>query len=293
MSSFIDLDSIWRDGDIYPNICDYVVIAKQTKSWSSSARDVSPLPANPNLRPLDFVSAIRVVSFQLPYPRIELFANKIVTVDSIVSNTLNSVANGLANGDILMTSTNMPSVGIQANVQYHVINAAADSFQLSLTSGGAAVTFTNGTGLDLPLSVVTTPVYTAFSNSLTLLSLPRLYLDFHCSQYKDSRNVDSMSPAIAGDAKFVLVQDKIIFDGNVPTWISYRSDMEQVMRYAYRSEYIFKVMTRDGTVLPFFVESDRTIPKDPQMQSLATFCITPYIRDNDYSNHEVQPVANA
>jgi len=65
------------------------------------------------------------------------------------TDTFTSAAHGLSNGTIVMVKNAggaLPA-GLSANTQYYVISAATNTFQLSLTSGGAAVDITtNGTG---------------------------------------------------------------------------------------------------------------------------------------------------
>lgn len=64
------------------------------------------------------------------------------------SDTINATAHGLANGNKVQFSTDgtMPA-GLSENQDYFVITSAANTFQVSLTSGGTAVNFTdNGTG---------------------------------------------------------------------------------------------------------------------------------------------------
>lgn len=68
-----------------------------------------------------------------------------VTVTIASPGVVTWTAHGLANGTAVMFSTTgaLPT-GLTADFTYYVINAAADTFQLSLTQGGAAVN-TSGT----------------------------------------------------------------------------------------------------------------------------------------------------
>jgi len=60
---------------------------------------------------------------------------------------VNLTNNGFVNGDRVMFNTIGTSGGsIAIGTPYFVINAATNTFQISLTSGGAAVTFNTGTG---------------------------------------------------------------------------------------------------------------------------------------------------
>lgn len=67
MTTFIDLDSIWRDREVYPNENDYQLSPQQVESWFRSNRTVKALPQNPNTFPLGFASTISIVDLALPY----------------------------------------------------------------------------------------------------------------------------------------------------------------------------------------------------------------------------------
>ena len=67
MSSYIDLDSNFRDREVYPNENSYRLTDKNTASWFEEARTVRPLPKNPTLRPLEFVATINITYLTLPY----------------------------------------------------------------------------------------------------------------------------------------------------------------------------------------------------------------------------------
>jgi hypothetical protein len=59
-------------------------------------------------------------------------------------DTVTRTAHGLANGTVVSFSTITSTTGIAIYTQYYVINATADTFQLSATSGGAAIALTTG-----------------------------------------------------------------------------------------------------------------------------------------------------
>jgi hypothetical protein len=62
-------------------------------------------------------------------------------------DTVTEVAHGLSNGDEVSFATIVTTTGIVANTIYFVVNAAADTFQVAATSGGAALPLTtNGSG---------------------------------------------------------------------------------------------------------------------------------------------------
>ena len=304
MATFIDLDSFWRDRQSYPNPCDYQLTPEQIATWTKSVREVRALPQNANERPLDFVSAINLLGVTFPFPRIELFANRLIVVDSITnSDTFNTLSShGLAVGDIVMTSS--PgyafSNGVGRNIEYHMVNIISPTaFQVSLLPGGAVQSFINGTGLELTLAVIGDPadptsdyvsVTTANNDAIQLLTFPRIYADIHSIRYNDPRCLRTIGGILA-DAKWVLCIDKIQYDDNLqPRWIHYRSHGEQVMRFKRDDPLFIRFMTRDGTTIPFFTEPDLTIPTNPDKQTLLTIDNTPYLRDAIFANHMVEPI---
>lgn len=66
-----------------------------------------------------------------------------------VSDTCTSTAHGLSNGDVLLlTTSNTLPTGLSLATPYYVINKTNDTFELSASSGGAAVDITGtGTGV--------------------------------------------------------------------------------------------------------------------------------------------------
>jgi len=67
MSSYLDLDSIYRDRDNYPNENNYTLLPKQSETWFRAAREVRAFPSNPTLQPLEFVTTVNIVQLTTPY----------------------------------------------------------------------------------------------------------------------------------------------------------------------------------------------------------------------------------
>jgi hypothetical protein len=302
MSTYIDLDSVWRDRQTYPNSCDYQLTPKQVETWVKAVREVRALPQNANERPLDYASSIHLVNVVLPYPRIELFAPKLIIVDSIVGGVLDTVIpHLLTSGDIVMTSSPgyASSSGIQRNVEYHAIVLSATTLSLELSPGSGALALINGTGLGLEMAVIDDPavpgsnyvsVTTKWSSALQLLNFPKIYLDFHSHRYNDPRMFKTINGVLA-DAKFMLTVDRTQFDDTLtPKWIHYKSSGEQVMRFKRDDPMIVRFMTRDGTTIPFFMEDDLGVATNPDLQTMMTIMVTPYLRDAVYANHMVEPI---
>ena len=74
--------------------------------------------------------------------------NKVTTTGSQsctaanATDTFTKIAHGLVNGDrVLIAGTTVPT-GLNAAIVYYIVNKTDDTFQVSLTSGGAAALFT-------------------------------------------------------------------------------------------------------------------------------------------------------
>jgi hypothetical protein len=304
MSTYIDLDSVWRDRSAYPNPCDYSLTADQVATWSKSVREVRALPQIASERPLDFVAALNLLGATLPYPRVELFATTFIDVDSITGgNTFNTLTpDNLAVGDVVITSSPGFAIsnGVGREVEYHVVNILSPtSFQVSLLPGGLVQSFTNGTGLEMMLAVLGDPadpasdyasVTAQTAAAKQLITFPRIYLDVHTHRYNDPRCIRTIGGVLA-DAKFILVMDKVQYTDDLqPIWLHYRSHGEQVVRFKRDDPVTLRFMTRDGTTIPFFVETDLAIPTNPYKQTMISINNTPYLRDAIYSNHQVDPI---
>jgi hypothetical protein len=67
MATFIDLDSVWRDRELYPNPANYELTPDQVATWFSAPRNINALPKNPTLKPLDFVCTVNAMNLTIPY----------------------------------------------------------------------------------------------------------------------------------------------------------------------------------------------------------------------------------
>ena len=67
MSTYIHLDSLYRDKEEFPNENNFQLTGRQVQGWTKYARSVRPYPQNPSLQPLDFTSSLRIISVTTPY----------------------------------------------------------------------------------------------------------------------------------------------------------------------------------------------------------------------------------
>jgi hypothetical protein len=105
-------------------------------------------------------------------------------VSDVSADTLTLTAHGLVDGTLVSFSALGTTTGVSNGVIYHVVGATADTFQIALTAGGAAIDLT-GTGGNMTLrypSFVTaintnvdvtidTPIATTGTQTLTFRSL--------------------------------------------------------------------------------------------------------------------------
>jgi len=194
MASYVDLDSIFRDRENYPNENNYQLLPQQTQKWFRAAREVRAFPSNPSLQPLEFATTVNIVQLTIPYtPELE--------------------------------------------------------------------------------------------------AIPRLYINFRCLRYDDTRLIFCIN-GTHPEAKFVVFPHSIQKDSQgVPIWIHWKSTMEQTMRFDRSYPIQFQISTRDETILPQLDNVPEDVP-NPLKQTLCTLEITPYIRDGDYDNHVVTPFTN-
>ena len=98
MSTFIDLDSVWRDKEQYPNENDYQLTSEQVATWFSSSRSVRAYPQNPAIQPLEFSTSVAISHLTIPYsdevaafPRIYVNFRSRRYNDVRLINTINGV----------------------------------------------------------------------------------------------------------------------------------------------------------------------------------------------------------
>lgn len=125
--------------------------AAATGSMDKDATDpVFDVPAGQTIFYVGFWSALTVGTF-LGYAPINGGTVNGVGTSANTGDVITSYAHGLVNGDrVIIKSANGQALatGYAANVIYFVVGATTDTFQLSLTSGGAAVTISTDAELE-------------------------------------------------------------------------------------------------------------------------------------------------
>lgn len=74
------------------------------------------------------------------------FSNRTVATTQAAADTVTKTAHGLSNGTRVGFFKVTTTTGISLGVRYYVVNAAANTFQVSLTAGGAPVNLATGDG---------------------------------------------------------------------------------------------------------------------------------------------------
>lgn len=110
-------------------------------------------------------------------PRLILVTSDISCTLDNTTNTVNDVAHGRSNDDRVQMGGTLPSE-LNNETFYYIVNATTDTYQLSLTSGGAAVTFTTdgssvtysvwGVNIGLNSNVFNTPTSDATKSTMVL-----------------------------------------------------------------------------------------------------------------------------
>lgn len=125
-------------------------------------------------------------------------AGQTFTTDFATDDKLDITAHGFSNTDrikVTSSSQDLPA-GLDSATIYYVINSTANDFELSLTSGGAAVELTdNGTGTHTAKQV----------SKITLVNE---------GQYESGRNILTASVDISGQASGTSMEYIIVTDNN-------------------------------------------------------------------------------
>lgn len=293
MSTFVELDSIYRDRVQDPNPCNFTLPVSLVSSWLRAAREVRSSPQNQATRPLEFVTTVNMTALTLPYPRVDLYADTFITVTDISSAGTTFTATEDTNfsvGDRIRATSSTNGVVIGTNY-YVYTTPTSTTFTLDLiTPPAAAHVFTPGSDINLVFALYTDDVETLLTSALEIIKYPRLYVDYHTVTFDDAYLINTIS-GIHANTRFIVVPEKVQFDDRLtPIWIYYKSLMEQTLRIKRDEPVHFSIRSRNDEIITAFTDLDLDVPADPYKQVIATFTLTPYIRDNDYANSLLEPI---
>lgn len=120
-------------------------------------------------------------------------------------------------------------------------------------------------------------------------NLPNIYIDIHSDRYNDSfltNTIDNSNPDIRFIATFGRVQ---LNNLGVPEWSHFAPvHMPQVLRFRRNYPMTIRIFNRAGGTLPI-IDFNPGDPDRPLRQTLMTYEIVPYIRDDEFSNHLIEP----
>lgn len=289
MSTFIDLDSTYRNRELFANPCHYVLSGEQVQSWLRSSRTVVPLPNRSQAFPSDFTNSVQIVSLVLPYtpetaalPRVYLdfHCNKyhdkflVQSIDSRQADT-----KFICSFDKVQCDDNIATQQAYAVIGPVTITATSRGF----SGNGIVVTFTDTGTLSVSSSSSSTFLVTfdsATSTPANVVSAINAYIAAHPEVSGLVANVTDPSPP----ALFTTTGTFTLSGGvGKEAWIHYKCGMEQVMRFARDDTVYFSIMDSLNTVIPI---TDNALPSpvNPARQVYCTFEITPYYRDNTYEH---------
>lgn len=130
-------------------------------------------------------------------------------------STVDRNNHGYVNGDIVTFWTVVTTTGITAGQQYYVVNATTNTFQVSATLGGSAITLTNnGSGTLLPYKQAIITITPQAGQNLTNVNLAVRHtvtgIGYYSSGYLDM--IASM-PNLAAGSTFTFSSQSTVYHG--------------------------------------------------------------------------------
>jgi hypothetical protein len=111
--------------------------------------------------------------------------------------------------------------------------------------------------------------------------LQRLYIDVHTTDYNDQRLIYSIDDHIRG-ARFALTRNKVQNNTlGVPTWIKFKTNMDQVTRFTRNQPIVINIMQEQGYTL--IINDPGPLP-DSLLQNWLLLEVMPYFRDANFTN---------
>lgn len=292
MPNVIDIDSYYRDRNIYPNPCDFSITPGQVKEWVKTTRSKEYTADRTILH------SVELDRLSMPYPRVELYADVIVSADSIVAGTglvTFPSAHGLADEDIVECLDDVaPFVrGRQYYVDVIGLNTMTLSLAVPLTAILPASTMTfNPIRNKLRFAVVYSvplniDIRQTLVNGLSFLNIPKIYVDIDvdAGTFRNQDTIASIDGYHRND-KFVATLDVVQNDSDgAPVWLHYKTKTPQVMRFKMGEPLKIKLSDRSGDAITVFNDnpSSTTFP-NPSKQILLSLNVTPFAQDSDYNS---------
>ena len=84
----------------------------------------------------------------------------------------------------------------------------------------------------------------------TISSLPRLYLNLYTLSFQGDKPSIFYSNSLLNGNRFILTQDKTFFSGANPAWISFKTDMKQMLRFIGNTSLVVTISDQTGAQIP-------------------------------------------
>jgi hypothetical protein len=260
--SYINIDSSFRDKNNYPNPFHFTVLENQVETWLKLGGCKQKEEAN-----------VKIERMTIPYPRIELFSDTFIEVESVNTVTLTSTDHTLADGDIVEVITAPLSASpFVYGAQYQVdLSVPLATFQLIPVGGAGSISTTvaqtYGGKNRLQLALVSTASGSKnFQNAVIaareILKVPQIFVDFYSKRYNDLDLIDTIGGAVR-NAKFVVYTNQSLIQRDEyehPVWIHYICDTPQVLRFKKNDAVLIRLQDRNGRTINIYPEA----PTDDQ-----------------------------
>jgi len=276
MSTFVELDSTFRDREKYPSPADFTVDVNQLNGWFAAARTVRAYPQVTQTKQPEFATSVELTNLTLPYN--DAFTNlERVYVDfhckshndAFLVNTINGMnrdARFVVHFDKIQYATTTTISPQTVVINTNIVNGS-NVVNISQTS---VSNFT-------PIPIGTSVTGTGISGGTIVSSV------------NNSTQLVLNQPAIStGNYNLSFTYNTTTIESVTPAFIHYKSAHDdQVMRFRRNDSVIFRVFDNQGKtlVIPGEPSSPDNLNINPMNQICASFNITPFTRDNDFANH--------
>ena len=146
--------------------------------------------------PQNFASGV-VAEYEFDYNNANLAGTNAPVTFTDSTDTVNRTAHGYTNGMMVWFYNIVTTTGLSENTPYFVVNATANTFQVSLTAGGSAIALTNdGSATLLPYKQVIVTVTPQSGQSLTAINLNRRHSSLSVAYVSGFLDIALASPLL-------------------------------------------------------------------------------------------------
>lgn len=176
---------------VYPDLVNHMYIYVQTGSAGTSTIDWGDSSST------ESVTSSVSIGHSYSYTDSALDGTNAPVTFTASTDTVNRTGHGYEDGDFVNFYNLTTTTGISEHQSYYVINSTANTFQVSLTEGGSAVTLTNdGSATLLPYKIAT--MHLTVDGSDTLSSVNFGYLPSGFPAYNYTWAVPALDIAVSG-----------------------------------------------------------------------------------------------